>query len=213
MRWTAHRPAGFTAVAVVAAAAAVVARQVGRHSGATAADVARSLPGDDAVTDPTAVFDRVTTYENSPSEVWPWIAQLGKDRGGWYLPRPVAWLVPRSRQGAWAIQPELQRLTVGEVVPDWGPLPFTVHAVTAYDHLVYSAERTDDHDSGSRPLSFSWALVLRPDGAGTRLHLRLRLRSGTAFPAVLRSLGGLVDQATVALMFAGLRQRLRPDRL
>jgi hypothetical protein len=61
----------------------------------------------------------------------------------------------------------------------------------------------------------SWALVLsaarHPDGSpGSRLHLRLRInRIGNRAPALVRSVGGLIDGATVHPMFAGLAERVR----
>jgi uncharacterized protein YndB with AHSA1/START domain len=201
---------GLAVLAGVLAAAGIAVHRTGRRSGATDAEATMTLPGDGIVSRPTLVCDRVTTYAASPEEVWPWIVQLGKDRAGWYLPSPVASLVPRRRQGAWVVRPHLQRLVVGEVVPDWGPMPFTVHAVAPYRHIVYSADRGAGDDPGSsRSLALSWALVLRPVGPGTRLHLRLRMRGTARFPAAVQALGGFVDYLTIALLFAGLRQRLR----
>jgi hypothetical protein len=46
--------------------------------------------------------------------------------------------------------------------------------------------------------------------AGTRLHLRLRVhRIGNHAPALVASLAGLIDEATVRPMFAGLSERVR----
>lgn len=195
-------------LAGVGIAAAV--HRTGRRSGATDAETGMALPGDDIVARPTLVCDRAVTYRVPPAGLWPWIVQLGKDRAGWYLPRPIASVLPLRRQGAWAVRPELQRLSVGAVVPDWGPLPFTVHALEPDEHVVYRAARPAQGDHGSsRPLLLSWALVLRPDGSGTRLHLRLRMRGTARFPAAVQALGGFVDHLTVALLFAGLGQRLR----
>ena len=56
----------------------------------------------------------------------------------------------------------------------------------------------------------SWALVLTPvPGSRTRLHLRLRISElGHRAPALITTVGGLMDEATVRPMFAGLRERL-----
>jgi hypothetical protein len=200
---TSHRLSKFTGAAAAVGAGVLMWRS-GRRSGATDDEIAKSLSGDDVVREPTLICDRATTYAQPVERVWPWVLQLGKDRGGWYLPMPLALLVPVSRRGSRVIQPALQHLAVGDVVPDWGPMPFTVHAVEPCAHVVYTAA-----DSGRRrPLHMSWALVVTPDGSGTRLHLRLRLQSGTRFPAVLQTLRGVIDYLTVEMMFAGLRQRL-----
>ena len=62
--------------------------------GASPAEAARPLPGDDVVPDADVVMDRAFTVDAAPAEVWPWLAQLGKQRAGWYLPGPVERLVP-----------------------------------------------------------------------------------------------------------------------
>ena len=60
------------------------------------------------------------------------------------------------------------------------------------------------------PVRISWALVLAPSGAGTRLHLRLRISAlGRRAPRLLTTVAGLIDEATVAPLFAGLAERVR----
>jgi len=34
----------------------------------------------------TGRFDRATVLPGRPADVWPWLVQLGKERGWWYLP-------------------------------------------------------------------------------------------------------------------------------
>jgi hypothetical protein len=73
------------------------------------------------------------------------------------------------------------------------------------NHERWPADGRQDRDD---VLAFSWALVLREaPGAGTRLHLRLRMRlRPTRLP--FGTLGGLFDWLTVALLFRGLQERL-----
>ncbi|MGZ9226951.1 MAG: hypothetical protein ACXW4M_15485 [Anaerolineales bacterium] len=52
--------------------------------GATDADVARSLPGDELVSSPNLLWTNAITIDASPEQVWPWIAQIGDTRGGFY---------------------------------------------------------------------------------------------------------------------------------
>ena len=65
---------------------------------ASPADIARPLPGDDMVPDADVVMDRAFDLAAPPERVWPWFAQLGKRRAGWYLPRSVERLVPVRRR-------------------------------------------------------------------------------------------------------------------
>jgi hypothetical protein len=74
--------------------------------------------------------------------------------------------------------------------------------------LVYRSVRPRRR---GEPLDFTWALVVEPLGPSrSRLRLRLRTRSlGRRFPRLVTLGADLVDRATVGLMVAGLRTRVR----
>ncbi len=176
---------------------------------ATPAEVAAPAPGDGLVPEADVVMDRGFDLPARPEQVWPWIVQLGKGRGGWYLPRTVERLVPRSRRAARSVQERWQGLAVGDVIPDYGGPEASFEAVEveppgpAGGHLVYRSERGRVH--------VSWAITLTPAGPGTRVHLRLRL-GPVRRVRLAESLGGLFDALTIAGMAAGLRERLRDVR-
>ena len=172
----------------------------------TPAERAMALPGDDIVPRPDVTMDREFTLPAPPDQVWPWLVQLGKRRAGWYLPRWIELAMPASRRGLRGIDPALQGLAVGEVIPDWGGREetFTVAILDAPHALV--------HRSTRGRTEVSWAIVLRPDVTsgriGTRVHLRLRL-APVRRPWLAEYGGGLIDLLTVAGLPAGLRERLR----
>ena len=169
----------------------------------TRAERAARLPLDDVVSPADVVMDRAFTLDAPPDVVWPWVLQLGKRRAGWYLPRRPERVIPPRRRGLRAIDPALQRLSVGEVVPDWGgaDATFTVLEVVAGSHLVYGSTR------GRTRLT--WCLHLAPVGPGrTRMHLRLRL-APVKHRVFAERVGGLFDQLTVIGLAAGLRERVR----
>ncbi len=93
------------------------------------------------------------------------------------------------------------QLAVGDVIPDWGGRDetFTVAELVPGHHLVHTSTRGRTE--------VSWCLSLTPEGAGTRLRLRLRLA-----PVKRRRLaeygGGFFDWLTIAGLSAGLRERL-----
>lgn len=190
------------------------------RSGVTDAEVARVLPGDDLVPGAQHAIDRATTIPARPATVWPWILQLGKQRAGWYFPRWVELVIPQGRRGLRSIDPTLLNLSTGQRVPDWGPgdPEFEVAQVDAQRALVYLTlrqksrnwtwpERVDPMPEDV--MASSWALVLTPlDETGTRLHLRLRVRTRRD-RSPLMVLGGLLDWVTIALLFVGLRERVR----
>jgi proline iminopeptidase len=53
-----------------------------------------------------------------PERVWPWLAQMGWDRGGWY-----SWdrIDNAGRPSATEVHPEWQGLTVGDQLRAWSP--------------------------------------------------------------------------------------------
>ena len=170
-------------------------------AGATPAERAASLPGDDLVT-ADVVMDRAFELDAPPAEVWPWLVQLGKRRAGWYLPRSVELFVPPRRRALRHIEPRLLELEVGDVIPDWGGAgaTFTLAAIRAPVLLLYTSRR------GRTDLTWCLHLTGSPSG-GTRVRLRLRLGpvrrvrlAGTA--------GGFVDALTVTGLRAGLRERV-----
>lgn len=168
----------------------------------TTAEVAAPRPGDELVAAAEVVMDRAFDLDAPPEEVWPWLVQLGKRRAGWYLPRRVERVLPRSRRALRHIDPRWQELGVGTVVPDYGgrDATFEVAEIEAGRHLVYTSRR------GRTDLT--WTLHLTPSpGSGTRVHLRLRLGPVTHV-ALAERVGGLFDALTVAGMAAGLAERL-----
>ncbi len=195
-------------------------RRLSSRSGVWAEEVAQTLPGDDLVTGASHVIDRAATIPAPAESIWPWLVQMGKQRAGWYFPRWVEIVIPRGRRGLRTVDLSLLDLAPGQRVPDWGPgdPQFEVARIEQERALVYLSRRQKSRNwtwpdpSDSLPedvLAFSWALVLRPvDDAHCRLHLRLRMRTARErSPAMF--FGGLFDWVTVALLFAGLRERLQ----
>ena len=52
--------------------------------GATEAEAARRYPGDDLLPTPMLSWTHALTVDAPPDQVWPWVAQLGDRRGGFY---------------------------------------------------------------------------------------------------------------------------------
>ncbi len=153
------------------------------------------FPGDALLPSPAAVMDRTAVFDVPASTLWPWVEQLGKGRGRWYAPTWLEHLIPLRYRG-------LRHtgdfsLAVGATVPDYGG-SFTVELLEPPHVLVYSSVRTST--------TFTWALLLTdlPDGR-CRLHLRLRISKASR---AMSTVGDWFDHATVAAMFAGLRERV-----
>jgi hypothetical protein len=144
--------------------------------GATAEEVATSLPEDEIVVAGAARTTRAITIDDSVERVWQWLAQIGEDRAGFYgyslLERAFGADIHNSR----TVHPEWQELQAGDTVwlarryGDFGVQ--RVAAVVPKSHLVLVSELDYDRLQNGEPVSGSWAFHLRPQGRGTRMLVR-----------------------------------------
>jgi hypothetical protein len=84
--------------------------------GATDEDSDKPLPGDELVPDPGIESTRAITVNAPVDEVWPWLAQIGQDRGGFYSYEWLENLAGCRMRNADRIHPEWQHREVGEIV-------------------------------------------------------------------------------------------------
>jgi hypothetical protein len=80
-----------------------------------------AIPTDELIPDhDSSVFTMATTLPAPPEKVWPWLAQMGGDRAGWYswdrLDRSSPWAAERQGHylGFW---------TKGGIAPDYAAYP------------------------------------------------------------------------------------------
>lgn len=170
---------------------------------------AESLPGDELIPDAALVIDRRATLSATPEEIWPWLAQLGRGRAGWYLSRRLERFTPRRNRALRVIDPAFQQVAVGDRVSEQGPDAwFEARIVDPPQALVWWSERPDE-------LRMTWALLVEPSGAGaSEFHVRLRAnhRLGANAPMLVERGAELFDRFTIAIMIAGLRERLADAR-
>jgi hypothetical protein len=83
---------------------------------ATDEKVDKPLPGDELVPDPAIESTRAITVNAPVEEVWPWLAQIGQDRGGFYSYEWLENLAGCQMHNADRIYPEWQHREVGETV-------------------------------------------------------------------------------------------------
>ena len=82
--------------------------------GASSAEVAASMPGDERLSRAQFKATRAITIAAPPDAVWPWLAQVGCLRAGWYSNDLLDNL---GHPSATTILPRLQHLQVGQWVP------------------------------------------------------------------------------------------------
>ena len=135
---------------------------------ATAFEQRRPLPIDAMVPDPLFTSTHAITIDAAPDQVWPWIAQMGAGRAGWY-----SWDsidnggTPRCEARRARTQPVIP----GDVMPavPGATDAFVVAAVDPPRDLVLTVP--DGHGGHA----VAWEHVLEPiDGGRTRLVVRGR---------------------------------------
>src|SRR5215212_3279242 len=84
--------------------------------GATDEEIGKPLPGDELVPNPAIESTRAITVHAPVEEVWPWLAQIGQDRGGFYSYEWLENLAGCRMRNADRIHPEWQHREVGERV-------------------------------------------------------------------------------------------------
>ena len=84
--------------------------------GVTRAELAMQLPGDELVSAGGYRIDHGITIHAPADSVWPWLAQIGQDRGGFYSYSWLERLVGDPVHNADRIVPEWQTIQVGDLV-------------------------------------------------------------------------------------------------
>ena len=171
--------------------AAVVATGVHRRLGVSRREAAFPLPGDHLLTGEVVQNDRAITIGASPERVWPWIAQLGQHRAGFYSFEALENALGCEIRNADRVHPEWQHVEVGDTVPLAPGLGLRVAEVGPGSHLVLSSEGGElpPEAAANMRFDFTWAFTLVPvtDDEGrpaTRLHVRERYLPHDAATAV-----------------------------
>ena len=135
--------------------------------GATDVEVKERLPGDELVEHPNVEATHAITIDAPAEEVWPWLVQIGQDKGGFYSYAWLENLVGCRLRNADRILPEFQQLKAGDTVrlhPQAPPLPVLIceppRTLVLGNNMEYPG---------------TWGFYLKEsDGGGTRLIVRGR---------------------------------------
>ena len=179
-----RKTALWAAGSLAAALAAYVAVVRPRHLrwGATVTEAEEYLPGDEFVPQCTESSTHAITIEAPTEAVWPWLAQIGQDKAGFYsytwLENLVGCRMPRAER----IVPEFQDLRIGDKVwlhPKAPPLPALL---IEQGRTIVLGSNMDEPGT--------WAFYLKKiDAKTTRLVVRGR---GAMKPGLLRWMGQYV---------------------
>lgn len=186
-----------TLAGLVYVAVAIVTRPFHSRWGSTDAELRASLPADDLVPDPHYRVQHAVTIHASPADVWPWLIQLGQDRGGFYSYDWIERALGDRIRNADRVHPEWQTLREGDLIRATQPDFLGGRLGTDLGWRVVRLEP-------ERVLSLGgWgAFVLQPQGNATRLIVRTR---GAGQPNVpLAPFGVLVFEPAHFIMERGM---------
>ena len=216
-----------SAIAAASWLAFVATRQWWKTWGVVPDEATKPLPGDDLVPDAQASDTRGIMIEAAPDRVWPWLVQMGYERGGWYS---IDQLDMRTKSATRIVE-EWQSLAVGDILPTYPGGGFQVKDLDPNRSLVLygdpstmqppSEVEQEELPAGlaasstflaQTPSEFkaSWAFVLEPVGPNrTRLIERMRYWGGEGTPASRAALSMLGFGAFVMMQrqMVGIRSR------
>jgi hypothetical protein len=174
--------------------------------GTTDEERGATLAGDDLLPNPDLVATRAITVQPPAAQVWPWIAQLGQGRGGFYSYDALENLVGCDIHSADRVVPQWQDLKVGDQVK--------LHPEVGLGVAVMERGRTLVLRGGvpmgaaPPPYDFTWAFVVReqPDGT-TRLLVRERYAYTQRWAPLLVEPVAVVAFVMTQRMLRGVRDR------
>ena len=171
----------FVALGMLGAVGAVVGTvRAARTWGAMPTERNMELSGDLHVLNPDTVATHGITIDAPPEDIWPWLLQLGQDRGGFYSYEVLENFIGCEIEGVFDIRPEWQSREVGDIVPLAPGVELVVGEIVQNRALVLMEDPTEVGPTfPGLPEHFSWAFVLIPASGGqTRLLTRERYSWG-----------------------------------
>jgi hypothetical protein len=189
-----------------------------RRWGAPPEEVSRPLPGDALVPDAIYTTTHAITVRAAAGDVWPWLVQIGQNRGGFYSYDVLENLANLDIHSADHIHPEWQHLEVGadymSLDPD-GHMKLTVRVLEQDRAFVVRSGAPDGPpqvagDLLRGELAWSWGFYLEPARDDvTRLVIRTRAAWRPTTAAAFGRVFGLepVHSFMEIGMLRGIRRR------
>ena len=140
--------------------------------GATDAEVQATFPGDELVPAPLSFVNHAVTINAAPEQIYPWLVQMGADKGGLYSYTALETMIACPQTNADRIHEEWQNLQVGDLVrlcpKDPGPPPYIIAQIFPNQAIVMGHK-----ENGQWVDLWQFVILPQPDGS-SRLLLRTR---------------------------------------
>jgi hypothetical protein len=194
------------AIGCAVAAGTALARARYLRWGATDDELNDTLAGDELVPAADLTATRAVTVHAPADRVWPWLAQLGQGRGGFYSYDHLENLVGCDIHSAERVLPEWQSIEVGDAVHLHPEVGLVVAVVELGRALVLRGGvpigRTPP------PYDCTWAFALRDQADGsTRLVVRERYGYSRRWARLLVEPAELISFVMSRRMLRGIKER------
>jgi hypothetical protein len=194
------------ALASASAAGVLLARRHYLRCGSTAEELAMVLPGDELVPNANVTATRAITIAAATDSVWPWIAQIGQGRGGFYTYDFLENLAGCNIHSADRIVAQWQSLAVGDGVKLHPEVSLGVALVDPGTALVLRGGIP--MGPVAPPYDFTWAFVVHPQPDGTtRLVVRERYEYTRRWSCLLVEPVQLISYIMSRRMLRGIKHR------
>lgn len=194
----------------LAGAGLYAARRFYRNWGTTKEECETPLPGDELVGSPAVQTTEGVWIDASADEVWPWLVQMGQDRGGLYSYEALENAVGLKFRNADRIHPEWQQLAVGDevrLVPR-GWLGLRDGVALPVVQIVDGQSIVLRQEPGALPWDGVWSFHVMPHWED-RCRLLVRSRSRMRLPGEVfgAELAGPVVSLMTRGMLLGIKRR------
>lgn len=197
------------AAVMIAAMSTPFLRSARSRWGVDAPYAARALPGDELVASPRWSWTHGIEIDAPVERVWPWVAQIGADRGGFYSYQWLENVAGCRLRNAESVHPEWAAREGGALVlhPKMPALPI----VQLEPGRWFVAFARGDRDTGRGWVDASWLFLVEPlDTHRARFVSRYRcacsddLATRLAFgPVIIEPIGFAMDRR----MLMGVKER------
>jgi hypothetical protein len=194
---------------MVAALATSFLRRRRSHWGLTTEEAERTYPGDGLVAHPRWSWTHGIQVDAPAETVWPWVAQMGADRGGFYSYQWLENIAQCEIRNADRVHPEWQ-LREGDTL-SLGPKAPSLEVVEVVPGRYLVAHDASPRAEGRPWVEVSWLFFIEPLGP-TRCRVISRYRCATSAdlktrltlgPTFLEPIGFAMDRR----MLKGLKER------
>lgn len=201
------------AAAMVVAMLTPFLREARSHWGVDAEVAEREMPGDNLVREPRWGWTHGIEIDAPPCDVWPWVAQIGADRGGFYSHQWLENVAGCDLRNAETTHPEWAARAGDALVLHPNAPPLRIVSLEPGHYMVaYGAPDEAARAAGKAWFSATWLFYVEPlEGGRSRFISRFRVAHSEDVATRLQMGPGIVEPVGFVMdrrMLMGVKERV-----